>query len=108
MGVKDIIKIVEDAFLGYEKPYYENEVLCKKVGKAVLQVISEMRRIQTNKTYASVLNHSNAVQFIDQVEESDQRVYIWKGNTLRNIQDLDDQDLALVAEILENVRASRD
>ncbi|MGV9199769.1 MAG: hypothetical protein ACOC4M_13245 [Promethearchaeia archaeon] len=107
MGLKDIVKIVEDAFLSYPEPYYENEELCKEVGEAVLKAISETRHIQSGITHVPILNHANAVQFIDQVDQTDQRLYLWSKNTLRKIQDLPDEEFALIDKILANEKARR-
>jgi len=107
LGLSEIILIKNDAFLTQKKPYFENKLLIPVVGEAVLKVISELRRLQTQKNYESILNHMNAVQFVDEVDQTQQRIYLWQSNTLRKIQDLNDADLTIIDQIVKNEKQRR-
>ena len=86
MGYADIIYIYEDGINRRYETGKEQEKLNQEVGKAVLSVIkqSKFRRYP----HAPVFGSGNCVNFIDDVHSTDEKLYLWSGNTLRPIQEL--------------------
>lgn len=107
MGLKNILFINQDAFLGRRSRLYEDEELCTAVGEAVLKACDQQRQIVSGQKFAPLLGHGNAVYFVDQVDQTLQRVYLWGGNTLRHIPKLDDKNLAIVDKIVQTLKKSR-
>ena len=107
MGLKNILVIIEDAYRTREAPYHQNEAVCCEVGKAVLKASTMIERLKTGRKYAPIFNHVNAAQFVDQVDQTKQRVYLWARNCLRSIRKLDDKDLEIAERLIREEREYR-
>lgn len=108
MGVKDIIVLFEDAFSSkFQRPYYENETICSKVGKGVLKVSDLVWRGKNKKKYTEIFDLLNAVYFVDKIERPNQKLYFWKNNSLRQIHKLSDEDLKQAEKILRAEKKRR-
>lgn len=95
MGYAKIIWIYED---GIRHP---SENLSKLVVDAVLDVC-----LNGAKSFP-VRNHSNCVNFCDEVHSIDAQVYLWVGNCLRPIYKLDEDRLDLAAQLISDLRQQR-
>lgn len=105
-----IIRYVLPKLRGFlkERGMELNKVKTKpEVGGAVLKVISMIDRIQSGIKYAPLLGHCNAVQFIDEVDQTEQRLYLWHGNILRRVQELNDVEFESIEKLIEKEKERR-
>jgi hypothetical protein len=76
------------------------------LGEAVLKLCLEPIREWTESglrrvTSATVLNHGNCVNWVDEVQSMEQRVYMWSGNCLRPLAKLSDDELQNAKDLLD-------
>jgi len=51
--------------------------------------------------WADVGNHGGCINWVDEVHQSDSRLYLWDGNCLRPLRKLDDEALQQAAALLQ-------
>jgi hypothetical protein len=82
------------------------------LGEAVLKLCLEPIREWTESrlrrpTSATVLNYENCANWVDEVDSTEQRVYMWSRNCLRPIAGLSDDELQNAKAMLEEERRRR-
>ena len=70
--------------------------------------LESLRRARSDRiTSAPVANHVNCVVRCDEVHSTDSRLYLWSGNCLRPVHQIDAEDLDIVARLIEDERQRR-
>jgi hypothetical protein len=82
------------------------------LGEAVLKLCLEPIREWTENglgrvTSATLLNHGNCVNWVDEVHSMEQRFYSWSGNCLRPLAKLSDGELQNATDLLDEERRRR-
>lgn len=95
MGYAHILTIYEDGIRDAKQPKNAQNYL-DAVGGAVLKLCLNPDKMQTPEgiqpvTSEPILNHSNCVNHDATVHSTDEQVFIWAGNCLQTLNQLDDE-----------------
>lgn len=109
MGMAHLIWVYED---GIEDALIDPQSWkerAEQVGEAVLQVTLSRHHTNDRPTVdkAGVGSHANCVQHCDHVHSGNAGVYLWLGNCLRRMQELDENGLATLEEMIAKERRRR-
>ncbi len=96
MGYAKLLWIYED---GIRHP---SDDLSERVGDAVLNVCTRGAKS------APVRNHNNCVNLAGEAHSTEAQVYLWVGNCLRPIYQLDDDRIELAAELIRQIKRTKE
>jgi hypothetical protein len=76
------------------------------VGEAVLEAI-HLGKLSLQPASANLFNYFHCVNFVREVPSLDPQLFLWAGNTLRALDQLQADDLALVDRLIDDERERR-
>ena len=106
MGMANVLFVFEDGIVHAKDSETEFARYAAALGEAILKLClkpvhewteSGLRRV----TAAEVLNHRNCANWVDEVQSTDQGVYLWSGNCLRPLAKLADDELQYAKDLLD-------
>jgi hypothetical protein len=108
MGTSHVLYVYEDAIRSKEvSPEFAQEV-----GRALVKLCLHPDHAMESEgsrrvTWEQVGHHGNALNWIDDPPSSEIRVYLWAGNTLQRLGDLDRERLLELKALVDTELASR-
>ncbi len=103
----EILYIFEDGIRKILKLDKVPEKDIKEMGKAVFEVIKNLRNPLIKKKSAPFFNHGNCVNIVDEIHFGEQRLYLGALNSLRPIRELDDREFKFVEKLFEKEKSRR-
>jgi len=105
MGIGYVMWICDDAIRGAKVPSPEKDKICSDLAEGVLEVCLDPNYESTPdglRRYpaATVANHGNGINFVDEIHSRDWGVYLWGENCLRKISDLDEFGFEKLKELV--------
>lgn len=91
-------------------PFLQGTGLTQRMKLTVLKVcLDRSRDIDGNRIHdsASVGNHANCVDFVDEAHSSHDRLYLWANGCLRSLEAMPDDYLLAAEHVLQRERKRR-
>jgi hypothetical protein len=113
MGMAHLLYIYDDGIRDAADDADAHEQIASQVGTGVLKLCldPDYRSLPSGEivrvTRASTEGHGNAINHCDRVHAGGEEVYMWSGNRLASIGDLDDDELERLSEIVSEERRRR-
>jgi hypothetical protein len=113
MGRAYITYVYDDAIRGATNSPEEWKKISSELGDAILKLcLTPEQHYDDKEGLVRIKDHkigagSNALNFVDDVHSSDDRLYLWSQNCFRPLNRLPDDDLTVAADLLDAAQKAR-